>query len=76
MAQTIEIAEEDKMIDAKFILQTGLFRSRASIYAAEAAGQIPASMKIGTARRWRLKSWRAHFEQLENVARDSSRALA
>jgi hypothetical protein len=75
VAQKIEIAEEDKLIDANFILQTGLFRSRASIYAAEAAGQIPVSMKIGAARRWRLKSWRAHFEQLETAANANS-ALA
>jgi hypothetical protein len=72
VAQKIEIAEEDKLIDANFILQTG---SRASIYAAEAAGQIPVSMKIGAARRWRLKSWRAHFEQLETAANANS-ALA
>ena len=65
---SLTITDEDRMIDATYILQTGLFKSRTSLYAAEASGAIPPSIKIGGARRWRLKTWRAFFETLEGKA--------
>ena len=64
----VTISDEDRMIDANFVLQTGLFKSRSSLYKAEAAGEIPKSMKVGGARRWRLKTWLEHFTRIEAEA--------
>ncbi|QDM28410.1 hypothetical protein FNL56_21555 [Tardiphaga sp. vice304] len=64
-----QVPEEDRLIDARYIVSTGLYRSPAAVYNAEALGNIPKSFKVGPgARRWKLSTWRVFVAKLEQDA--------
>jgi hypothetical protein len=55
----VPVADADVLIDAGYIVSSGLFKSESAVYRAEANGLIPKAIKVGVSRRWRLSKWRA-----------------
>ena len=59
---------DDQLIGVPQVMGLLGFKSRNSVDAAEAAGNIPKSMRISGSRRWRLGSVKAALARLEQEA--------
>ena len=65
---TVEIDDQDRMIDIRFVMAAEGFKSPTTVYAAEARGDLPPSIKTTHGRRWRLVTYRAHVAAREAAA--------